>query len=323
MTRKEFVRLSAAAALSLPVAGLYSCSPKKKEEQEEEGEEKKEVSASPASPPFASHPGLQLYTVREKFEKDSSGTLQKIAAIGYKEMELHDPSALSRTKEIKDLGMNVISTHFLSGYISGKWDSLKKFGQPQPPGTIDNIIESCAKNEVHYMGISILFPEERQTLDDYKRFAEKTNVVAAKSKAAGVQMYYHNHSFEFEPIENTTPIEELLKAFDKDLVKMELDLFWTTISGNDPAQWIEKMGDRIKMLHLKDLKAGTPKDYTTFQVPKEDFLAVGDGVVDFEKALKAAHKTGVPYAFVEQDHSATDPFESITRSYKYLQGLEL
>ena len=163
--------------------------------------------------------------MREKFEKDPEGTLQKIAAIGYKELELYNAAALSHAKEIKDLGMNVISTHFLSGYISGKWDSLKKFGAPQPTDNIDHIIEACAKNDVHFMGISILFPEERQTLDDYKRFAEKANVVAAKSKAAGVQMYYHNHSFEFEPSGNTTPMDELQKAFDKDLVKMELDLF--------------------------------------------------------------------------------------------------
>ncbi len=241
MTRKEFVKLSA-AALSLPLAGLYSCAPKK-EEKKENKEAEKAAGSSPSSPPFASHPGLQLYTLREHFEKDQVGTLKKIAAIGYKELELYNPGSLNRVGEIKDLGMNVISTHFFSGYISGKWDSLKKFGAPVPTDNIDNIIEACSKNNVHYMGISILFPEERQTLDDYKRFAEKANVVAAKSKAAGVQMYYHNHSFEFEPNGNTTPLEELMKAFDKDLVKMELDLFWTTVSGNDPAEWIEKLGD--------------------------------------------------------------------------------
>src|SRR5258708_2573379 len=266
MTRKEFVKRSAVAALSLPVFGLYNCAPKNKEEAEEK--ERTESTITPSSPPYASHPGLQLYTVREQFDKDPSGTLKKIAEIGYKELELQNASILSRAKEMRDLGMNVISTHFLSGHISGKWDSLKKFGAPVPAGNIDTIIDACAKNDVHFMGISILFPEERETLDDYKRFADKANIAAAKSKAAGVQMYYHNHSFEFEPIQNTTPMDELLAAFDKDLVKIELDLFWTTISGNDPAAWIGKLGDRVKMLHLKDLKANAPKDYTTFQVPK-------------------------------------------------------
>jgi sugar phosphate isomerase/epimerase len=315
MTRKEFVKLSAAAALSLPVAGLVGCAPKNKEEEKE--------AESSSSPTFASHPGLQLYTVREQFQKDPGGTLKKIASIGFKEMELPGPAALSHRQEIKDLGMSIVGTHILPGYITGKWDSIKKYGQPVPTDTMDSIIDLVAKSEVPNMGIGILFPEDRETMDDYKRFAEKANKVGEKSKAAGVQLYYHSHSFEFEPIQGTTPLEELVKGFDTELVKLELDLFWITISGNDPAEWIHNLAGRVKMLHLKDLKAGTPKDYTTFQVPPDAFQAVGDGVVDFKKALEAARKASVPYAFVEQDHSAIDPFESIARSYAYLQKLAL
>lgn len=316
LTRKQFVKLSATAAMALPLAGLYSCAPKK--------EEKAAENTSPSvANPYAGHPGLQVYTVREQFEKDPGGTLKKIAEVGYKELELYSQTLLDHTREINDLGMKVISTHFLPGYVTGMWDAVKQFGIPKPTDTVDDIIEACARNEVKYMGISILFPDEHKTFDDFKRFAEKANAVGEKAKAAGVQLYYHNHSFEFEPLNGTTPLEAMEAAFDKELVKLELDVFWTTVSGNDPAEWIRKLAGQIKMLHLKDLKAGTPKDYTTFQVPPEAFMALGDGVVDFRKVLEAAHETNIPYAFVEQDHSAIDPFESITRSYKYLQSLAL
>jgi len=319
LTRKEFVKLSATAAVALPVMSFYNCTQKKETATTTAAE-----TPSPAiAHPYAAHPGLQLYTVREQFQKDPSATLQKVAAVGFKELELYDPSQLDKIKEINDLGIKVISTHFLPGYVTGNWDAVKQFGIAKPSNTVDDIIAACAKNEVKYMGISILFPDEHKTFDDFKRVAEKANAVGERAKAAGVQLYYHNHSFEFEPMQGTTPFEAMISIFDKDLVKLELDVFWTTISGNDPATWIQKLAGQVKMLHLKDLKAGTPTDYTTFQVPPEAFMALGDGIVDFKKVLEAAHAAEVPYAFVEQDHSAIDPFESIAKSFKYLQSLAM
>jgi sugar phosphate isomerase/epimerase len=317
ITRKEFVKLASSAALAIPLTSFLACTPKKEKQAEESATSQPEEKW----PLYSSHPGLQLYTLRDAFAKDPSGTLKKIAEIGFKEIELFSPDQLGLTKEISDLGMKVVSTHFLSGYVTGMWDAVKQFGIPKPANTVEDIIDSCAKNDVHYMGISILFPDERKTLDDYKRISEMCNKVGEKAKAAGVQLYYHNHSFEFEPMDDTTPLDEMLKILDANLVKMELDLFWTTISGNDATEWIKKLGDRVKMLHLKDLKAGTPKDYTTFKAPQEAFQAMGDGIVDFKKILAAAAEAKVPYTFVEQDHSAIDPFESIARSYKYLQSL--
>ena len=313
ISRKDFVRIASMAAISVPVLGLSNCAPGKKEESNTQTD----------AGLFSTHPGLQLYTVRDAFAKDPSGTFKRLASIGFKEIELHDPSALVHTKEIRDLGMNVISTHFLPGYVTGLWNDAGKYGIPVPKDNLEQIAESCAKNDVHYMGISILWPEQRPDLDGYKRFADLANKAGEKAKAAGVQLYYHNHSFEFEPTQGTTPYEEMLKIFEPELVKLELDVFWTTVSGNDAATWIEKLKGRVKMLHLKDLKAETPKDYTTFQVDHGAFQAMGDGVVDFRKVLAAAKAADVPYGFVEQDHSAIDPFESITRSIQYLKSLGL
>jgi sugar phosphate isomerase/epimerase len=304
LTRKEFMKLSATAALALPTLDFSSYA---------------SAFDDTAANPYAAHPGLQLYTLRQAFSQDPSGTLKRVAEIGYKELEFFDPSTLSMAGQVKDLGMNIVSTHFLPGYITGEWDTT--FIKTPPKEKLEDILELCAKNGVKNLGVGILFPSDHKTFDGFKSFAEKANKAGEKAKAAGVQLYYHNHSFEFEPIQNTTPLEAMLSVFDKELVKLELDVFWTTVSGNNAAEWITKLKGRIKFLHLKDLKKDTPKDYTTFQVKPEAFMALGEGMVDFMSILKAAHETGVPYTFVEQDHSAIDPFESITKSLAYLKKL--
>jgi len=304
ITRKQFLQVAGAAALTLPVVGLYG------------------HPFSPLTPPassYAAHPGLQLYTLRESFGKDPEGTLKRVAAIGFKDLEFFNPGSLGMSGMVKDLGMTIISSHFSPGYITGSWD--KKFFKTPPTETFESLVETCAKNGVKNLGIGMLFPSDREHFDDYKRFAETANKAGEKSKKAGVQLYYHNHSFEFEPVENTTPLEAMLAIMDPSLVQLELDVFWTTVSGNDASAWIRKLKGRIKFLHLKDLKAGTPKDYTTFKVDHAAFVALGEGMVDFKKILQAAHETGIPYTFVEQDYSVIDPFESITKSIGYLKGL--
>src|SRR6184192_799885 len=128
ISRKEFVKLASTAALAIPLTSFIACAPKKEQQQEESASAESEEKW----PPYSSHTGLQLYTLRDAFQKDPSGTLKKIADIGFKEIELFSPDQLSRVKEIKDVGMNVVSTHFLSGYVTGMWDAVKQFGIPKP-----------------------------------------------------------------------------------------------------------------------------------------------------------------------------------------------
>ncbi len=320
LTRKKFLKLSTAAALAIPAIGLTGCLPKKESE-----------SAGEASIIATNHTkyidelGIQLFMIREILEKDPQRVLQSIADIGIKNIEFFDPSTIGNLAPIaRDLGMNPLCTHFLPGYISGKWEMARQFGMMPPQGYgFDNIVEDCLKNDVKYMGIAIMMPEERETLDDYKRFAESTNRFAEKSKSAGVQLYYHNHSFEFEPMDGTTPIEEMVRIFDPDLVKLELDVFWITISGNDPVEWIKKYSDRVIFIHLKDLVKGTPVDYTVFEVAPEVFTEMGSGVVDIKGVLAAARKAGAQYAFLDQDNTQMDKIESIAKSYRFLKNLDM
>jgi sugar phosphate isomerase/epimerase len=319
ISRKEFIKLSTMTTLALPVLGYTACSGKK--ETPIETQAPTEV-ATP-SVVYSDRLGMQVFGVRQMLEKDLQGVFKALAEIGIKNIELFDPATLKTyVPIIKDLGMTPLSTHFLPGYISGKWDTVKKIGMTPPQNyNFQNIVDDCVANGVKYLGIAIMMPEERQSMDDFKKFADLANKHGEISKQAGVQLYYHNHSFEFKPTGGLIPFDEMLKIFDPELVKIELDAFWVTIANNDPIQWINKLGNQLLFIHMKDLKAGTPTDYTVFEVDHAVFLEIGDGVIDFKKVLEAAKAAGVQYAFLDQDHTAMDKLESVRKSYGYLKGL--
>ena len=314
ISRKDFLKTTALTTLSLPLIGISSCTSGKKESTTEKAME----TPAAATKKYADHLGLQLYTVREALGTDPRGVLEKIAAIGYKEMEVYDLDTMPELKPvIEDLGMQIVASHTRSGYLTQKWNN-----DDAPEMSFDEVIATCAKHDIHNVGVAYLQPFERESLDDFKQFAEMANQAGEKTKAAGIQFYYHNHSFEFKPMQGTTPWAEMMKIMDPELVKIELDIFWCQIAGKDPTKLIQKMGNQILALHVKDLKAGTPLDYTTSDVDHEAFQAVGNGVVNIKKVLSAAHEVGIPFAFVEQDHAVdADIFKSIEQSYSFLQGL--
>ena len=268
---------------------------------------------------------MQVFGVRELLQNDPQGVFKALAEIGIKNIEFFDPASLRAFVPIvKDLGMTPLSTHFLPGYISGKWDTVRRIGMTPPENYhYEHIVEDCATHGIKYMGIAIMMPEERQSMDDYKRFAEQVNKHGEISKQAGIQLYYHNHSFEFKPEGDALPFDEMLKLFDPGLVKIELDVFWATIAGSDPVQWIKRLGNQLLFLHLKDLREGTPTDYTVFEVDPAAFLEIGSGIIDFKAIFEQAKAAGVQYALLDQDHTAMDKIESVQKSYDYIQSLGL
>jgi len=229
ISRKEFIRLSALSAAAVPFLGFMGCKDKQTKGEIEEA-------VDPRGFKYADRMGIQVFGLRELLVENPQKVFTELATMGIKNIELFDPATLNTyVPIIKDLGMTALSTHFLPGYISGKWDTVKEIGMAPPAHYhFENIVEDCAANGVNYLGIAIMMPEERQSLDDYRRFAELTNQYAEISIKAGVQLYYHNHSFEFEPTDGTIPFDVMLKVFDPDLVKIELDVFWATIAHNDP-----------------------------------------------------------------------------------------
>ena len=305
MKRRTFIQYSAAAGAAYSIGG-FGCRP------------------TLTGSDYSKRIGLQLYTVRNGLEKDFEGTIKKVAESGYREIELFMPNMLDEhVPVIRDFGMTVVSTHFMPGYISDKWgpNDQRKAMIPENFG-LDDIIEACTRNGLNYAGVPVLFEDERENADDYRRFADLLNIAGEKFKQAGLRLFYHNHSFEFAPMEGIIPMQILADRLDADLVCIELDVFWTAVAGHDPIAWIEKLSGKVDLLHLKDIAASTPVDLQTFGLSErmpDIFLPVGKGILAFPAMLDSAHKSGVMHCFVEQDVTTGDIFEDIAFSANYLK----
>ena len=257
--------------------------------------------------------GLQLYTVRDDMQKDPAGTLAKVASIGFNSVEnatytgsqmFYGMDAKAYAKLLKDNGLINPSGHY-------RWGLDEKGGVMK--GTMlhewDKAVEDAAAVGLKYMVCAWLSPDERGGLDQYKKLAAACNAAGEICKKAGIQLCYHNHDFEFEKEDGKYKWDVLLAEADKDLVKMELDLYWATKAGMDPVALFNQNPGRYPLVHMKDMD----------KTPEKAFTEVGNGVIDFKRILKDSKTAGMKYFFVEQDKCPGSPFDSITQSIAYIR----
>ena len=244
---------------------------------------------------------VQLYTVRDAVSKNLEGTLERLAGLGYKNIELYGYNGTffgKTASEFKTIlgntGIKVLSSHHTTG-IAMKGKGTLSDGW-------DKAVEDIHAIGAEYMVCAFLFPNER-TPEIYKSLPVMFEKAATSTKAAGIQFAYHNHDFEFEKLGDTLVYDFLLNNTPADLVKMEMDLYWISKAGQDPVQYFEKYPGRFHLWHVKDMEAGT-----------KAITEVGNGTIDFDRIFKARKKAGLKYWFVEQDTSKRDMFESLTIS---------
>ncbi len=258
--------------------------------------------------------GLQLWTVRNQMEKDKQGTLKAIADAGYKQIELGDTNTAAELVPMaKDLGMDVMSS-FLN------WEAICTPDAKDVP-SLDSILEEAHKAELKHLVFGYIGKENRKTADQFKQHAETANKFGEKCNDAGIQLCYHNHSFEFAKIEGEkTAFDLLMELFDNDCCKFELDVFWAKIGGWDPIETLKKLDGRVTQVHLKDLLKGAEICYDEGQVPNEAFKELGNGTINMAEVLAVSEKIGVELCHVEQDQSP-DPIASIGTSMKHFRSL--
>jgi sugar phosphate isomerase/epimerase len=257
--------------------------------------------------------GMQLYTVRDAMAKDFDGTLAKVAALGYKEVEF----AGYFNKSPEDVKAALAKNGLTSPATHVGYDVLgDKFPQ---------VVE--ASGIIGHRFIVNPWIEEpiRNQPGAWQRAADTFNRAGEVSKKAGIQFAYHNHHFEFVPVEGQMPYELLLRTCDPALVKMELDLCWASAAGQDPVAWFEKYPGRFPLVHVKGLKRLPPDAAKWTVAPPIDQLLpdvteVGAGPIDWARIFAHAEKAGIQHYFVEHDQPAS-PFESLATSAKYLQPL--
>lgn len=287
MNRREFIQRSALASAG---AYLYACG---------------------ASPAASKTMGIQLYTLRNIIGGDVKGTMQKVADIGFKELECYSygngqifgmPYG-DFNSMIKDMGMKITSGHYSLG-----------LAHPEQPSTITNGWEAAvadAKNiGQEYMVLAYLDQTERETIDQYKQTCEMLNKANETCKSAGIKLAYHNHEFEFVEIDGQIPYDVMLQELDPS-ISMELDLYWITYAGKDPLAYFNQYPGRFHQWHVKDMDKANPKMQAD----------VGSGAIDFKAIFAKAEQAGLVHFYLEQENYASSEFESVTNGYNYLKTI--
>ena len=284
MQRIDFLKLS-----SLGFLGLYSCGISKSMNTNQ-------------------RLALQIYTIRDAVSQNLEKAFEKIASLGYKDLEIYgyDGTFFGKNRNefqsiLNSTGLKVISSHHRTGITDKDEGTLLKNWK----NTLDDLNYIGAK----YAVCSYL-PEAERTLEKYQKLPEVLENAGKISKQNGIQLAYHNHDFEFLKMDDQKNFYDfILENTSPDLVKMELDLYWITKAGFDPLAYFEKHPGRFPLWHVKDMQRET-----------KNFAEIGNGIIDFKRVFEAREKAGLEYWFVEQDSSERDIFESISMSRKYIES---
>ena len=268
--------------------------------------------------------GVQLYTVRDLLKDKAPETIQAIAAMGYQECEIVRADSARIAGLATAAGLTPVSMHIEAPWVTGNWAPYGAATANAERPTWDRQAADIRKLGITNAIVAYLLPPERgKTGDDYKRFAEQLNTAGQAAKKEGVTVGYHNHAFEFAPLADGQRGYDVLAAnIDPAVVKLEVDVFWVSVAGQDVSALIKRLGPKVSYLHLKDVQKGTPTNVTSEQaVPRTSFAAVGTGTLDFAPILAAADAVGVKHLFVEQDVTPGDPLVSLKESITNLRKL--
>jgi sugar phosphate isomerase/epimerase len=252
---------------------------------------------------MASVIAAQLYTLRNftKTPADIDATLKKVREIGYEAVQLSalGPIPPEDLKKILDREkLTVAATHA----------SYEKMRDDPNSVLAEHKLLGC-----EFTAIGGL-PQDYRNAEGYPKFAKEASAVAKRLKEGGLTWGYHNHSFELEKFNGRTGLEILYKESDPKYFTAEIDTYWITHGGGDPAQWIRDLKGRIPLVHLKDM----------VMKGKEQLMAeVGEGNLNWPEILKACKESGVRWYIVEQDICQRDPFESLAISLKNLKKMGL
>ena len=254
--------------------------------------------------------GLQLYTVRTEMAKDFEGTLAQVAAAGYQEVEFagyfdQDP------KKVRA----VLDRHKLTAPSA-------HIDYPTLESKLGQAIEAARTIGHRFLVNPWIDEEMRKQPDIWQRVAAAFNKAGETCKKAGIQFAYHNHHFEFVPVNGVMPFDLLLKECDPNLVKMELDLCWITVAEKDPLTYFERYPGRFPLVHVKGVKkvpqgpAPVPFDQA---IPNITDVGSND-IIDWKRIFAKSSQAGIQHYFVEHDQPPS-PVDSIHASATYLHQL--
>ena len=256
-------------------------------------------------PSFKGPVGLQLYSLREQFKKNVPSTLDEVKKWGIKYAELASTYDLPPEKfrqELEARGIRAIGAHFPyeryrddaeSIALEAKALGLKYAGCAWIPHQGDFDEKTC-----------------REAIDVFNNAGE----VMAKH---GIKFFYHVHGYEFQPYQQETLLDLLIKETKPKLVSYEMDIFWIVFPGRDPVKLLQTYGKRWELAHLKDMRKGTPTGSLSGGTDVKNDAALGQGMMDLPAILKAAKQAGIKWYFIEDESPWSE--QQIPQSLSYLE----
>jgi sugar phosphate isomerase/epimerase len=241
--------------------------------------------------------GVQLYTLRAAMEADFEGTLRNIADMGYQEVEFaglfgRDPAQVRQL--LTDLNLTAVGSHV-------DWSRFRS----DPNAAIEETVALGAQ----YLVFAWMPEAERLTLAQWQNWVTLFNEVGQASSDRGIEFAYHNHDFEFTAVEGVRPYDVLLEGIDRNVVKLELDLYWLAKAGSEPDPLFDLYPGGFPLAHVKDMRRSD-----------QAMVDVGQGDLDFAAVFAQAERSGMQHFIVEHDEPA-NPMQTVENSLTYLKQL--
>ena len=240
---------------------------------------------------------LQLYTVRDETARDFTGTIRRVAEMGYDGVEFAGYGGLTAEEMhslLTEVGLRAYSSHV-------RLDALEQ--------QLDEEIAYCKQIGSPYLFLPWLAPDMRNE-ESIRVLAPRLNTFGKRCQEQGITFGYHNHDFEFATLpDGTRLLDLLLSQTDPALVSLELDVYWAAYAGVSPASILERYAGRVPAIHVKDM------------TPDRHFTEVGDGTLNLAQLLPVAEKSGTKVFIVENDAPTLPSLDSARRSLANLHQM--
>lgn len=245
--------------------------------------------------------GAQFYTIRDYIQNidDFDKSCKKIAQIGYKTVQIS--GTLLKAKEMRE----ILDKYNLQALTSHR--SFNDF-----LNNVDEIIEYNKTLGIELCGIGIMPGECAENTCTLSKFIDQANKICEILKKENMLFGYHNHAMEFRKFDNKNIIDFLIEETDPETFKFIADVYWLQVGGKNPAEFIEKLGNRAMAIHYKDYIVNNKK------WDRAEMTEIGNGNLDWDTIITACENAGARWAFVEQDVCPGNPFDSLQISYEYL-----
>ncbi len=292
-----------------------------------------------ARPAAIQNLGIGLFSVPKLLDADFSGTIGMLAKMGYKEVELFGPYDFSAPEAIaswKPIGaqLGFAGSGFFglsASQIRGILDQHRMTAPSMHTDLVtletrmDQLADAAHTVGCTYVVLPAIPDTERRTLDQYRRMADRFNVIGDRAQRAGIRFAYHNHGYGLVPMDGTVPLTMLLERTDPALVFYQMDLYWTVAGGMEPVTLLKANPGRYVSMHVKDMKEakrfrGDGGDSGQWMELFPYMVSAGDGVMDLRGITAQARTSGVQHLFVEQDLVA-NPDVALKRSFDFLTSL--